>query len=335
MRQRPAFTLIELLVVIAIIAILIGLLLPAVQKVREAAARTQCQNNLKQIAVAQVNYEGANGRFPCGINIPDATQKPGDPSGWYLFASSVTKYGEAPDGTRYTNWIIESLPYVELGIVYSQLNLKAPTGESGNYANVTTGTTSPGAQPLKVFICPSDNLNPPQTIYSGYYFGIVSYGGNAGNGIFGYYGNIPSGVPATQMGIYYISSKVRAIDVTDGTSTTVLVGERYHYDPQFNLPKPQGTGNNLSTYGGWAWTNVNAMEDYTLSGGMQPINFKFSIPPDDSFGDSRVSAFGSGHTGGANFAFADGSVHFLADSTPVAILGAMLTRGGNEPVLQP
>lgn len=330
MRQRSAFTLIELLVVIAIIAILIGLLLPAVQKVREAAARSQCQNNLKQIAVAATNYEGTNGRYPCGLNIPDAAQMPNANSNWLLFSSNVTRFGgEAPDPTRFSNWVIDTLPFLELTILYNQLNLSQPTGASGTYANVNGTQTAPGAQPIKVLICPADQLLPPVVQFSGNFFGLISYGGNAGSGSFDYYGNFN----LAKAGIYYISSRLRVTDILDGSSNTVFFGERYHYDPAWDQSPP--SGNKINTYGGWAWTNVNAMEDLTLSSGGVQINTQWQGASADKFGDTRLSAFGSGHVGGANFAFADGSVRFLPNSTPVATLSAMLTRNGGEPVSLP
>src|SRR5437667_6931284 len=130
-RSNRGFTLIELLVVIAIIAILIGLLLPAVQKVREAAARAKCSNNLKQIGLALHNYENVNGRFPPGYRDPRPDSQPGPGWGWPVFV----------------------LPFVEQPSLHAQLDPDHTV--FGNGANIATPT--PQTQtPLAVFRCPSD-----------------------------------------------------------------------------------------------------------------------------------------------------------------------------------
>jgi prepilin-type N-terminal cleavage/methylation domain-containing protein len=125
--RRRGFTLVELLVVIAIIAVLIGLLLPAVQKVRQAAARASCQNNLKQLGLAVHNYHAANGALPCG----NTNQAP----------FSVPSGGQALSGTVFTSLLFDLLPFVEQDVLY-QAGL-------ANYASAS-------ATPLKVFTCPAD-----------------------------------------------------------------------------------------------------------------------------------------------------------------------------------
>src|SRR5262249_52969727 len=123
-RSRPGFTLIELLVVIAIIAVLIGLLVPAVQKVREAAARTQCANNLKQLALACHNYEGASGRLPPGYLGPIPNEQ---------------EYGSAVDQIQHVGLLVYLLPYVEQDNLYRQLQVELNPRRLGPawYTNLT------------------------------------------------------------------------------------------------------------------------------------------------------------------------------------------------------
>jgi len=345
MRHRSAFTLIELLVVIAIIAILIGLLLPAVQKVREAAARAQCQNNLKQVGLAAMNYHSANNVFPPGINIPTSTQYPGVSGTLFTSTNPATNYatifGPAPYANQFFNWPEALFPYLELTSLYEQLNLT-----QSQYSNLsTTQGAAVGGTPVKILVCPSDNLPNPAVIqgYDNYWYGIISYGGNAGAGVFSYPGNFSS-VPMTLWGVFYVNSTVKITDIHDGTSNTFLFSERYHYDPGFDANPPNSSGQKINTFGGWVWTNVDATEDLTQSAayigleaplGGQAINSLWQGRTADSYGDVRLSSYGSGHTGGANFVMADGSVHFLALSTPTNILEYLASSNGGEDVTLP
>jgi prepilin-type N-terminal cleavage/methylation domain-containing protein/prepilin-type processing-associated H-X9-DG protein len=330
-RKLPSsgFTLIELLVVIAIIAVLVGLLLPAVQKVREAANRMSCQNNLKQIALGAMNFESSYGRFPPAVDTVI------DP---YYGQKMVAKFSPAVDSTQsYSIW--EALmPFIEQNnlknsLVLNQLNQYGIMTDS-QYANCV-GPTSPGASTIKILICPSDQLpTPAVTTYTGddgtvYYLGMTSYGGNAGT-------RASYWEYASQDGMFWLNSQVKIRDVIDGTSNTLFFGERYHKDVTFDLLNPGAPtyGGLINSYGGWPWANVYAMEDQTESS-FSPINYL--TPPGTTqaqwnytLQDARVNAFGSGHTGGANFAFVDGSVHFLADSTPLQVLQALSTRNGGE-----
>jgi prepilin-type N-terminal cleavage/methylation domain-containing protein/prepilin-type processing-associated H-X9-DG protein len=323
--KRQGFTLIELLVVIAIIAILIGLLMPAVQKVRDAAARSQCQNNLKQVALGALNYESANGRYPSGINVPSSAQYPGA-SGTLFTSPPSTAYklfGDAPVPNMFTSWTEAIFPYLEQSVLYGQLNLT-----QSQYANLsTTPPTQAGAAlgstAVKLLVCPADRLPGPPVVqgYNNYYFGMMSYGGVAGT-VSTYYSS------TTRDGIFYCNSLVKVTDVADGTSNTLFFSERYHYDPNWATAYTFKPYADITTFGAWVWTNYIGGEDLTL-GTYTGINYM--IPPGNTNTDKRLNAIGSGHTGGANAAFADGGVRFLPNGTTIATLEAAGTRASNDP----
>ena len=221
--SRPAFTLIELLVVIAIIAILIGLLLPAVQKVREAAARIKCTNNLKQIGLALHSYHDSMGSFPSG------------------YVDGNTNPASTPDNDVGPGWGWASmiLPYVEQGTVYNQINFSQGVGIGSNAA-VSQMT-------LTIFQCPSDPYpqafpvydstfsNPIATVAHGNYVGCNGWvecfsnaGGNyqpSSDGGAAIDGDV-GGTGSAGDGLFYRNSHNRIADVTDGLSNTIIVGER-------------------------------------------------------------------------------------------------------------
>ena len=337
---RSAFTLIELLVVIAIIAILIGLLLPAVQKVRDAAARAQCQNNLKQLALAAMNYEGANQKFPPAANVPNKTK--GQPSlPGSMGGGQGTKFDAAPEPTRFYSLFEALFPYIEQAPLYSALDLT-----KNQYANVSTTQNSPGATPVKTLICPSDVglTSNPMLGYGGYYWGMSSYGGNAGT-------RSTYWTDVTMDGMFYVNSKTTIGAVTDGMSNTFFFMERNHNDPNYQAAAGGASAQPLNTYGGWAWTNGYAGEDMTLScpykwdytttpptgsywdGNLTSKIINWQIPAGGtgySFTDDRLCVPGSGHTGGANFAMADGSVRFFTDSTPAATLNLLAVKNDGQ-----
>jgi prepilin-type N-terminal cleavage/methylation domain-containing protein/prepilin-type processing-associated H-X9-DG protein len=312
--HRGAFTLIELLVVIAIIAVLIGLLLPAVQRVREAAARAQCQNNLKQLTLALHSYHSARGIFPVGLS-----------------AAVQTGDGRWANGT---NWWVETFPYLE------QDNLSRRWDYTDYHNNLAGGTGATTAQVPSVLVCPSDPLpNPvfeytatdPTNAWRNGHYGIGSYGGNGGRRSAGAIA-VPGTFP-TRDGIMYLSSQVRIADILDGTSNTLLLGERFHRDPDYDRIT-QGTERGpLVSQGMWAIV-VDLPRHIALS---PPVPINYQVPASIPEGDiltiyNRLCAYGSGHPGGANFAFADGSGRFLSDRTRVEILQALSTRAGGEVV---
>jgi prepilin-type processing-associated H-X9-DG protein len=291
--------LIELLVVIAIIAILIGLLLPAVQKVREAAARLTCSNHLKQLGLAAHNFHDAHSRFPHGYRRL------------------------APIKTVF----VDLLPYFE------QDNLQRNwdyVNHNNNYGTVASGAR--GAQAIKILVCPSDTLPNPAVDMAdpNQHFGLTSYYGCAGTRSYrDSAGLLPRDGIIVAITGNYPEMTVNIPGISDGSSNTILFGERSHFDPVYNAPTASGgCGGNLTAWGWWAF---RAPGDVTLSSWVR-INYRVVAPCDVLKADERINAFGSQHSGGGNFTFADGSVRFLRDSTDLITLRALSTRANGEVV---
>ncbi len=289
---RRGFTLIELLVVIAIIAILIGLLLPAVQKVREAAARMKCSNQLKQLALASHNYETTNGVLPPG-NL-------GDPPGVPISFNY-----------QYYGVLALLLPYVEQDNIYKQLPINLNVSAPGN------NWWSTAAWPLafnriKTFECPSDSASTAGTIFvltdtqpvgtGSAYMEAWSFGGNPPYnfgvtnylGVMGGMGRLPGNGWDRWAGIYYTQSSLSMAQLTasDGAANTLMFGENSTLAGQM-----AGNGSN-----GFAWMGAGCMpEAYGLT---SPAWWTFS----------------SSHTGIINFAYGDGSVRGVLKSAPTRTL---------------
>ncbi|MCO6459600.1 MAG: DUF1559 domain-containing protein [Pirellulaceae bacterium] len=324
MRRRKAFTLIELLVVIAIIGILVALLLPAVQAAREAGRRAQCTNNLHQLALASHNFHDVHGTFPAGV--------------YQLSFATAPRF-------RGVSLFVKLLPYME------QQNLAEGWDEADPLNNTVGESASRTATRLATLVCPSDVIptNPIDT-GSGRWYGLTSYGGNGGSRSY-------DPQLATNDGLFFVIGPgsqtaptlkpVRMADVTDGLSNTLLFGERSHVDPNHdsfaaNVTAPGGQFiNPMRTVGWWAPSGGRlAAGDVTLSA-FAPINFRvpapFSsggsmVPPATDYNsyryynDRRMCAFGSEHPGGANFALADGSVRFIAQTISMPMLQAAAVR---------
>jgi prepilin-type N-terminal cleavage/methylation domain-containing protein/prepilin-type processing-associated H-X9-DG protein len=316
--KRHAFTLIELLVVIAIVGILVGLVVPAVQLVRESAARTQCGNNLHQIALAAHSYHDDYRRFPPGINLPISNVSGAVSPSNQLYLSGLIQ--DPPFPGKFISWPEALMPYYEQQGLQRFLDLT-----EREYAN-TVGPASVGAQMIHTLICPSDSNMPLVSTYvvSGEtcYFGMNSYGANGGTRSW-YITDM------TTDGVFWINSTVRIESITDGLSNTLMFGERHHFDPAYPA---------INDLGGWAWANYDAPQDYIFS---TPVPINFMVPEDvfssTTVTDDRVCAFGSGHVGGANFAMCDGSVRFLTlvSNADLPLLQALSTRAGDEPVSLP
>ncbi len=303
-RIRHAFTLIELLVVIAIIAVLIALLLPAVQQAREAARRTQCKNQLKQIGLAAHNYHDTHLTFPSGLlNWPT-------PAGQ-----------QNPPKFRAVSVFALLLPQLDQGPLATQWDFNDPR------QNVTSGRT---AVVLPVLICPSDALNPPITIHfpnfnpAGDKYAMTSFGGSGGIKSYS-----PSNNP-TRDGIFYLNSAIRLSDILDGASQTLMFGERYHRDPDYD--GNAGSFTKITGWGYWSPTSgLPGIGDVTLSA-FVPINYNHpsATAVNSTYEEQRVSSFGSGHTGGAQFTLADGSVRFISEDISMSTFTRLSTRAGGE-----
>jgi prepilin-type N-terminal cleavage/methylation domain-containing protein/prepilin-type processing-associated H-X9-DG protein len=312
---RRAFTLIELLVVVAIIAILIGLLLPAVQKVRAAAARMSCSNNLKQIALAAHNYESANGVLPP--------------------AQGARQYG-APNyptwtGKNVLNWAHALLPYVEQEnlvrlFTFSDTVITPPVA-----AYVMPNSFV--SQSPAVFRCPADSLagRTPQGLSSQpqYPFGLGSYGVNSGTD-----SSWVTGVrPEKNDGLIFFNSKVKITEAGDGMSNTILAGERSFNDPGIQAI---GISNDTLHYHVAIWRNGYLPSLSFLRVPLDQINYRIPTNPAPTGAarslafNKRLLGYSSDHTGGANLAFGDGSVRFVAEGLSLITLQALATRAGGE-----
>ncbi len=301
--SRPGFTLIELLVVIGVIGVLIGLLLPAVQAAREAARRSQCANNLKQIALALHAYHDAVGSLPMGTPYYHFMDLDRPFPGHGFIVAVLGQLGEQP--------------------LYNAVNFDLNVY---TYANQTIHPAAPST-----LWCPSDasisRRYPHPTRYLDMPLGVYqpscsSYGACAGTW---YHGPRDSGPTPADRGIAFVNSSIRLAQVTDGTSNTLLLAERSH--DRLEDPSDQEI---------WHWWHSGYYWD-TLFSTIHPINFR-GRPAEGMDLPALLHPAGnasSGHPGGAQFALVDGSVRFIKVSVdswaidPVTLMPRGVTEDSN------
>jgi prepilin-type N-terminal cleavage/methylation domain-containing protein/prepilin-type processing-associated H-X9-DG protein len=345
MSRRTGFTLIELLVVIAIIAVLIALLLPAVQKVREAASRAKCQNNLHQIGLAMQSYHSETGNFP-----------PGNTTFWGA------------------GWATYLLPHLEQANMYNQLDLTKPVASAGPWTNVPNWIKLQNFQ-VSTYICPSSplpvfNQTDPGDNGPGNWQQTGNYVGIMGASTSGTVAADPTGrgrvsdcsnpTPvycnfggyAASNGVLYPGSRVRITDITDGTTSTLLVGEQSDWgtDPGVCPGRGPNSRYELRTpvyYGIWAGAEQDNAPTQSNAGcgdsAVSTITLRWPIGTKQrqNYNDGMAYWGGwnkpiqSAHTGGANVLFCDGSARFLSDRTDWTVLRWLAIRDDGQTFANP
>jgi prepilin-type N-terminal cleavage/methylation domain-containing protein/prepilin-type processing-associated H-X9-DG protein len=361
-RSRRAFTLIELLVVIAIIAVLVGLLLPAVQKVREAAARMSCSNNLKQLGLGILNYESTYSKLPPYgydyVNLPWPGNTYPNPSNPLNAALGKTQQGNSLH--------LLLLPYIEQGTLYNTFKQNCSVIDPVNWpTNWATHFGSPGLTvdlvPIKTFLCPSaPTVNPVD--YEMYFasqglgdFGPFQLGATDYAAVIGMHSNFTSACAPTspadassslgtgalglrgQVSPNGMAQTTTLTSITDGTSNTLLMVESAGGQQVYANGIPYTPSSKLTDVGyrlNAAWADYNTHVEIrgfdtatgkVVDGGCGCVN----VANGNQNSWNQIYAF---HTGGANVLRCDGGVQFLPGTVAPGVLAALVTRNGGEVV---
>jgi prepilin-type N-terminal cleavage/methylation domain-containing protein len=331
--KRSAFTLVELLVVIAIIGLLVALLLPAVQAAREAARRSQCGNNLRQLGLAVHNFDGAYQRLPVGSESKVFPAAPSFPYNFYRWSV-----------------LARLTPYLEQSNAYNSLDLTVPLYSPPSFG-IAPQNQAGVALVVPLFLCPSDQR---QVVATG--FGPTNYAGCAGSGSGG-------GTPFQADGTFYVNSPTRFADLLDGTSNTTLMSEsllgtapesttdaahvqqspqtvyRFHQGAPLTVSACNGAGVwNVSNRRGFSWVNgefrCTLYNHYYAPNDRTPDCLGVSLTADPA---TQYTSYGwrtarSRHPGGVLILLGDGSVRFVSQTIELATWRALATRNGGEPL---
>ena len=302
--RSRAFTLVELLVVIAIIGILVALLLPAVQSAREAARRMQCQNNLKQLSLAVMNYESTH-----------KTMMPGSFGGWSGNGNFPSPWGDPSLGTGvpygHFSWSAALLPFIEGQTLYDQLDFTVPAyaesvpengserGPAGNVKNRLVANSQPS-----YFVCPSAHRVKPKTQFK-------DYGVNYGTGAC-----CPERTQANMDGVAWVHSSTTLAEITDGTSNTFLFLEFAHFGSHSWVKYNEGTNQFLFVH-------------HVSQGYVSPSEHDGTPTPPNTTASNHRGAH-SDHPDGIMASFCDGHVQFISDHIDFNAYRNTFTRTGGE-----
>jgi len=336
MKKRRAFTLIELLVVIAIIAVLIALLLPAVQQAREAARRSQCRNNLKQLGLAVQNYESSHMTFPPNLV----------PGGRFNYSGG--------------NWGVLAYlsPYLDQTPIYNLMNLNAPTYSPTPPYNISDPNNALAASyVIPLFLCPSDQARSLGGDYGVASLGPANYCASQGSGTNRLTGGTINGSPYNADGVMFANSNIRFADIIDGASNTACMSESVLGDGPRSVTQSTPPANPQKVYAyntsyqnvddvscasPTKWNVQDLRQFLWYSGEIRNTSYNHYYNPNDKRWDCITNAFSLGytavgwkaarsmHVGGVHLLLCDGSVRFVSDNIDNSLWRALATRAGGE-----